>query len=676
MNAKQLLTVIGQAQDDYIAAAIQTRGGAPRKSHLSLKRTLLIAAIIAMMLMLVGCAVVYVLRLQEMKIAETTVTQRFNDEGRKIEPTEVVEDVISLNSYSGSPMQLATQEWYEFEQNYDTDKALLYEVGNTPNPHGISDDYWGIYGCYTWEMVEKVDEIAQKYDLRLLSRDTLVQTYQNHILFEALGIDSVCKPDTPADITNCAGTFYQNGNFALNVDFSLTDSSWESEIWGNFYYSQKGYFDPSYYTIEANAYEQWNYTTADGTQLLLALKDSHAFIFAETADAMITVSLNLDTSLSFPYEEGKPVPDKTVVEQAAEIFDYSIQPHSVTDYEAIEAKLAEAEAQWEASRAVEPVEFYSFGEYLLNDFWIDDRYYVLMDFDGDGNDDLLLGDGTGQFNDVLHMQNGTVQTYMYSQIRLCENGIVEGSNISEEYSLEEYQYYKYGGEELQLVENITCRDGVWEHYDVSTESSKTITSEEANAIRAKYTYADLEWKPALDYPVEGRNKTVGQILREQDVILTQDQRRELFARTAIKDRSIFPRKYYTFMDINGDGEEELLLGADEDSFNHIYIIRHNRAHAMYQATSYLYDGNVIARFGDGIDYDNGWYKQYVYSMLNGTEWTELDNLYYWQGTDSWSTSRTGGDITEAAANAIMSKYTPAELNMKPLSEWRDLYGLE
>lgn len=60
MNAKQLLTVIGEAQDDYITAAVETWEGVSHRKHLSLKRPLLIAAIIALMLMLVGCTVAYV----------------------------------------------------------------------------------------------------------------------------------------------------------------------------------------------------------------------------------------------------------------------------------------------------------------------------------------------------------------------------------------------------------------------------------------------------------------------------------------------------------------------------------------------------------------------------------------------------------------------------------------
>lgn len=59
MNAKQLMDVIGQAQDSYIEAAIQTRESNANPRRLSLKRAMLIAAVIALSLLLVGCGVAY-----------------------------------------------------------------------------------------------------------------------------------------------------------------------------------------------------------------------------------------------------------------------------------------------------------------------------------------------------------------------------------------------------------------------------------------------------------------------------------------------------------------------------------------------------------------------------------------------------------------------------------------
>ena len=69
MKAIDLLETMGSIRDRYILEAQE-----PEKRRLSPTRTLLIAAIISLLLLLVGCAVVYVLQLQDMKLSETTVS--------------------------------------------------------------------------------------------------------------------------------------------------------------------------------------------------------------------------------------------------------------------------------------------------------------------------------------------------------------------------------------------------------------------------------------------------------------------------------------------------------------------------------------------------------------------------------------------------------------------------
>lgn len=59
MNSNQILDMIGDARGEYILQAQQHRAGAVPKQRLSLNRSLLIAALIALMLFLVGCTIAY-----------------------------------------------------------------------------------------------------------------------------------------------------------------------------------------------------------------------------------------------------------------------------------------------------------------------------------------------------------------------------------------------------------------------------------------------------------------------------------------------------------------------------------------------------------------------------------------------------------------------------------------
>lgn len=89
MNANQLLDAIGEAKDQYVLSAVQSRQGRTVKQY-SLKKTLLVAAVIAMMLLLVGCATVIYARIKMRVVAkpqpqETVATQVEGQSVRTIE---------------------------------------------------------------------------------------------------------------------------------------------------------------------------------------------------------------------------------------------------------------------------------------------------------------------------------------------------------------------------------------------------------------------------------------------------------------------------------------------------------------------------------------------------------------------------------------------------------------
>ena len=67
MKGMDLLNALGRVQDSFVTSAGDFRENRGQPRRLALHRAWLIAAIIAL-LMLVGCAVVYVLRLQDMKV--------------------------------------------------------------------------------------------------------------------------------------------------------------------------------------------------------------------------------------------------------------------------------------------------------------------------------------------------------------------------------------------------------------------------------------------------------------------------------------------------------------------------------------------------------------------------------------------------------------------------------
>ena len=330
MNSNDLLDIVGEAKEEHVLDAVNTRNEVqPQKKRLSLNRAFLIAAVIAMMLLLVGCTIAYVLSLQDLKIAEEDMVSHYGD-------------VLSLRGFAGSANQKATLEWYEFVKVYDANKIPT----DGENSLGIPDNYYYVYDCKNWELVDKVDEIAEKYGLKLLSMDTVVQRWQTEIFFDALEIEGMLKPNAPASESAGSGYFYPEGNFKYDFEIKLSggDDVWPYEIWATMFCSNKDYFDPDVLLLNIDDFEQWNYTTADGTQVLIAVNDYSGILFAETNNHYFTVGLDTTMMLS---DSNTQRATKEDFEFAADCINFRIQPKTENMVAAIPAMEEADKAYWE-----------------------------------------------------------------------------------------------------------------------------------------------------------------------------------------------------------------------------------------------------------------------------------------------------------------------------------------
>lgn len=522
MNAHDLMDVIGSAKDGYVEAAVNTRGARPAVRKLSLRRVALVAALILMAMLLVGCTVAYVLSLQELKIGEEPGIRNFDEAGQWAGPTEVTEEVISLRGYPGSPNYLATKEWYEFVKTYDPEKKLLVD----DRPEGISDSHYYAYGCYTKEMAEKVDEIAAKYNLKLLSPETVVQRYQMDVMFEAMGIDGVCHAERIAKPVSGAGYFYPEGNFKCEFDLFLPMEDGEASplISAYMLYARKDYFDPDYQSMDSELFEEWTYTTSGGNEVLIAMSSWGGYLFGETEDAYITVSAQM--AGFFKLQDSKEWHRKCM-EQAAEAFDFSLSP-GVPDVTSLTEKLAQAEADHEAQQAAAAEQkrqthstyASAIQKYLDGSVeWPYNReYYALMDVTGDGEPELLLAREERHFNDILTIQDGKVVSLdFWSNFDLCEDGVILRTSyfpldvVSDDYdnpryySFSRFQRDSEGSLYRFPFVSINCDTATreWTKTDEVTGEQTPIAREDIGAFLAQYPKLDVEMKPLSQFPAEG-----------------------------------------------------------------------------------------------------------------------------------------------------------------------------
>ena len=147
MNSNDILDMVGDAKGIYVWDAQQIRSGATGTGvrKFPAKKMWLIAAILALLLVLAGCAVVYLLHMQDLKIGEYTVisTQQTSSES-----TEKELDVLSLQGIQDSSNYLANQEWLAFTESYVPELGEYWET---------DEQYWA-YNVQNQVMVVRLKE--------------------------------------------------------------------------------------------------------------------------------------------------------------------------------------------------------------------------------------------------------------------------------------------------------------------------------------------------------------------------------------------------------------------------------------------------------------------------------------------------------------------------------------
>lgn len=677
MNGKDLLISLGNINPRYYEEAEKDMlsSGQPRRT---LRRPMLVAALIAVMLLLVGCAVVYALRLQDMSIGQETYTQTFDEQGKYLEePVEKTRDILTLFGHNGDHIQKATAEWFAFLETYDPDGELM---DNNPDHAEIPNQYEYTYGCYTADMIAKVDEIAAKYDLKLLEEWLPFQAWQSDIFLEESGIHSLVRSDSGAEVTRLSGMFYPPYNF--DVDIELSADSLENKLWITVLYARKDYFPKDYPGgTDLSLYEQWDYTAPDGTALLLALNNKgHGYVIAELDNAMMILSVDGNYSTS-SYPTAEEVMTREELEAAAAVFDYKIQPQ-ILDRSAVKKLLDESQAAYDAENAYEPETFGSYSEYLKKTFVVpdDDLQYTFQDLDNDGSEELLIG-RNGGISYWVSLRNGEIQEKCYDELYLCEGGVIENYTAYEIY--ETHSYYHQSNdpqenglipEEGGLILSIRRERDQWTKCeDYAYYDGDAITEAEAQRIISQYPRISLDWTPLSEYLLsEDQNLQDYQIA--QDVRITDEKLMEIYKTQALK--SDIDYTHYRLMDINGDGVKDLLRKGAGDSYigkTDYYwsalTYRYGQLWPLNIGDFYLCEDGILEIREDrhpdaGVEVECSRFVR-----LSGFEIEELDFVAYNKATASWQGDWWGEKpMTKEEAEAILAKYPRIDQGMRPISE--------
>lgn len=424
----------------------------PEPRRVRFRRPLLIAAILALTALLVGCAA-WFWSVQNLKIAEKheeSVTF-VNGNGELSTIPEKDYTVLTLHGMEGTPAYLAHQEWLTFLESYDTDGVIRSSSDNKPMQ--IPEAY-DAYSVYSQEMMDKVDEISQKYDLKLLGVQAHFQRDESQYFHHATGIDSLLLPDAAIRVDSTVGWFCEGGNFAAHTTMTMPEGegSWPYPMYNSIFYSKTDYFGTMEFSFDTlKDWEQWNYTTKSGDDLLILQNEDivNSTVFYLREDAIICASITTSERSNYNAEtqtyETVIHMTKDQLKEVLDQLDFSIRVDSV-DMELAKANLQEFENQRQSDNGYTPwlqPDYASFiAAHLAGEG--SDRYkaeqYALYDLNDDGTDELLLGNNDRIF-EIVYMVNGKAE--------MVHDG-ADGSNG--QYA---YQYYNVlgGGLVCSLLES-------------------------------------------------------------------------------------------------------------------------------------------------------------------------------------------------------------------------------
>lgn len=343
MKGKDILIGLSYIDEKYVEEANRETVIHELPGVRPLRRALLIAAIITVMLALVGCAVVYLLNLQEIKLGEQEVTYDVfdydPDNGEAVAyvgQDTMTQQVLTLAGMRNSPASQAAREWYEFREAYDPDRAIQHEAwGNEPE---FPAEYYG-YGLYSQEMKDKLDEILEKYDLKLRGQEIGFPT--SRMLFKALGVESVQNPGSEAKLKVTYADFYANGNLDMGLNITVPNGEGVAEkANGYLRYRSKDCFIPDTAVLTEGQWEEWNYTTTNGDEVLIlrSQEAGAAWIFCDRPDYAAALQMDIIRNVHNETRDGELVPvfDLMTVEQlklVADAIDFSLEPKLIDGWE-------------------------------------------------------------------------------------------------------------------------------------------------------------------------------------------------------------------------------------------------------------------------------------------------------------------------------------------------------
>lgn len=326
MNGRDIFRGLQYIGDDLIENAetgqfpAQNQGS--RKTRRPIRRPLLIAAVIALLLLLVGCAAVYVLKMEHVKISSGTDQRDYSlvDGVYVKDPHTVSTTTLSMAGLKGSNAYKACADFYAYETELRTNASA-------------SGDWAG----YDDAINAKAQELAEQYGLKPEGQPLTFRTTRN--LCDALGVERFVRDSQDVSIDISQGFCRDSGNFFVLLSFAFPEDQGYEVTYtsGALYWNRQDTFSREYFTLEDRGdWVERNYTTSAGNTVLILTSPSQerGYIICDRGDALMTVWLDVNPELlsedaGVVSAEYQHMTEKQL-NMVADALDFAIQPNVPT----------------------------------------------------------------------------------------------------------------------------------------------------------------------------------------------------------------------------------------------------------------------------------------------------------------------------------------------------------
>ena len=310
---------IHQAEYGAFSPGIFYRDEGGRKNP---RRIFLLAAVIALASVLVGCGVLYVLHRQQLRIADREIYDMpWVELSEENEMGTIPQQVLTTSGPEDSKRYQAAKEWNEFEVSYARDHDWD-ETFSCPSEYER-------YGLYSQEMVDKLEEILDKYDLQPIGARVVSQGQKG--ILDYLGLETVLRPGVPAKINDMDAAYFESGYLIVSCRIQMEEGAdrWPYSTYVTCTFSGKEILDDGVLILDyPDTWEEWNYTTSSGENFLILYSPEYWECYAiyDRGDAMVSLTIQTAQALYTDNRYSENRMNRQQVEQLLDVMDFTLDP--------------------------------------------------------------------------------------------------------------------------------------------------------------------------------------------------------------------------------------------------------------------------------------------------------------------------------------------------------------